>query len=150
MSNIRGGKDFLAGMLYIAIGAAAVTIGREYRLGTAAEMGPGYFPMMVGILLLVVGAFIAVRGVVQRSSGIEHIAIKPLLLLLGAVCLFALTIERFGLAVAVFSTVAVGYLANPRWRPLEQLLLASILTAACIGIFVYGLNLPFKVWPFEA
>jgi hypothetical protein len=148
--NIRGGKDFLAGVLYVVIGAAAVAIGQGYTLGTAAHMGPGYFPVLVGILLLLVGAFIAVRGFTKGSEPWRGIAFKPLLLVLGAVCLFGLSIERFGLPTAVLSTVVIGYLANPRWRPLELALLAILLTAACIGIFVYGLKLPFNVWPFPA
>jgi hypothetical protein len=144
----RGGKDFLAGVLYVLLGAGAIVAARQNTLGTAASMGPGYFPIMLGVLLLIIGVFVTVRGIYRGSQPVGRVAIRPILLVLSAVCFFALTIERLGLASAVFGVVVVGYLANPRWRLIELGLLAVLLTAACIGIFVYGLNLPFNVWPF--
>ena len=147
MWNFRPGKDFFAGLLFIAFGALAVAIGRGYPLGSAARMGPGYFPVLVGSLLLLVGIVVAARGLSVKAEGVGRLAIKPLVLVLGAVLLFAATIEKLGLAVAILGVVVVGYLANTRRRPLELIVLALVLTAASVLIFYYGLKLPFKVWP---
>jgi hypothetical protein len=145
--NFRPGKDFFAGLLFIAFGALAVAIGRGYPLGSAARMGPGYFPVLVGSLLLLVGIVVAARGLSTKAAGVGRLAIKPLVLVLGAVLLFAATIEELGLAVAILGVVVVGYLANTRRRPVELIVLALVLTAASVLIFYYGLKLPFKVWP---
>jgi hypothetical protein len=145
--KFRPGKDFFAGLLYIAFGSAAVAIGRGYALGTAARMGPGYFPVLVGAVLVIVGLVVAARGVLAKSERVQRLMIAPLALVLAAVLLFAATIEKLGLVVAVLAVVVVGYLANARWRPLELVLLAGLLTATSVLIFYYGLKLPFKVWP---
>ena len=147
MRKFRPGKDFFAGLLYIAFGSAAVAIGRGYALGTAARMGPGYFPVLVGAVLVIVGLVVAARGVLAKSERVQRLMIAPLALVLAAVLLFAATIEKLGLVVAVLAVVVVGYLANARWRPLELVLLAGLLTATSVLIFYYGLKLPFKVWP---
>ena len=147
MRKFRPGKDFFAGLLYIAFGSAAVAIGRGYALGTAARLGPGYFPVLVGALLVIVGLVVAARGVFSKSERLKRLTIVPLALVLAAVLLFAVMIEQVGLVVAVLAVVVVGYLANARGRPLELVLLAGVLTAASVLIFYYGLKLPFKVWP---
>ena len=147
MWNFRPGKDFFAGLLYIAFGGLAVALGSGYPLGSAARMGPGYFPVMVGSLLLLVGIVVAARGLRAKSERMGALAIKPLVLVLGAVILFAALIEKIGLAVAILGVVVIGYLANTRRRPLELLVLALVLTTASVLIFHYGLKLPFKIWP---
>lgn len=147
MWHFRAGKDFFAGLLYIAFGGCAVAIGSGYPLGSAARMGPGYFPVLVGSLLFVVGILVAARGLNVKSERLGRFAIKPLVLVLGAVILFANTIETLGLAAAVLAVVVIGYLANTRWRPLELVVLAVLLTSASVLIFYYGLKLPFRVWP---
>ena len=62
MAFIRHPKDFFAGMLFVAFGIAAIVIGSSYTLGTAARMGPGYFPRILGILLIVLGSALALRA----------------------------------------------------------------------------------------
>jgi hypothetical protein len=62
MSWIKGPKDFWSGMLFMAFGLIAVAVSSGYRMGIAARMGPGYFPRGLGVLLLILGAIIALRG----------------------------------------------------------------------------------------
>jgi hypothetical protein len=150
VGSVRLGRDFFAGLLFIVFGALALGIGTRYPLGTTARMGPGYFPVLIGGLLALIGIVVAARGVRSKSELVTRLAFKPLLMVLGAVLLFAATIERLGLALAVLAVVIVSYLANARWRWPELLTLALILTAAAVLIFHYGLKLPFKVWPGQA
>ena len=110
-------------------------------------MGPGYFPILVGSLLILVGIVVAGRSLTTEPDPIGRIAFKPLLLVLGAVLLFAASIEKLGLASAILLVVIVSYLANPRHKLLELAILAAVLAIASVGIFVYGIKLPFKVWP---
>jgi hypothetical protein len=145
--EIRSAKDLFAGLLFLALGLAAVVIGRNYPLGSASRMGPGYFPVLVGGSLILVGLIVGARALSARMDPIGPLAVKPVLLVIGAIALFAASIEKLGLAVAIALVVVVGYLANPQRKPAELLILAAVLTVASVAIFVYGLKLPFKVWP---
>jgi hypothetical protein len=145
--NFRPGKDFFAGLLFIVFGGLAVAIGRGYPIGSAARMGPGYFPILVGSLLLLIGAIVAARGLTPKSERVGPLAIKPLILVLGAVLVFAASIEKLGLALAILGVVVIGYLANTDRRPIELAVLALVLTTASVLIFCYGLKLPFRIWP---
>jgi hypothetical protein len=145
--RLRLTQDFFAGLLFVALGAAAVAIARNYPLGTTARMGPGYFPLAVGVLLVIIGAVLAVRGMRFTAEPAQRFAVVPATLVAGAVISFALSIERLGLIASLLAVVVISYLANPRRRVLELLLLTAVLVGSSALIFVYGLKLPFKLWP---
>ncbi|MEO8631627.1 MAG: tripartite tricarboxylate transporter TctB family protein [Betaproteobacteria bacterium] len=145
--RIKSSKDFYAGLMYIAIGGLAVFLARDYSIGSTSRMGPGYFPLLVGGLLLLIGLVVAARGFTLTTERIDRWQLKPLLLVLFSVAVFALTIERLGLAVAVLLVTVAGYMANPKARLLELIVLTVVLTAVSLGVFVYALKLPFNVWP---
>lgn len=147
MWKTRLSKDFFAGVLYIAFGASAIAIGRSYPLGNTARMGPGYFPVLVGALLVLIGIVVAARGVRSGAEPVQRMAMAPLAFVLGAVLLYAMAIEKLGLVLALLAVVVVGYLANPRRRIFELVVLAAILIASSVLVFFYGLKLPFKLWP---
>ncbi len=145
--RIKSSKDFYAGLMYIAIGGLAVFFARDYSIGSTSRMGPGYFPLLIGGLLLLVGLVVAARGFTLTTERIDRWQLRPLLLVLFSVAVFALTIERLGLAVAVMLVTVAGYMANPKARLLELIILTAVLTAVSLGVFVYALKLPFNVWP---
>ena len=68
MGFIRHPKDFFAGVLFVAVGIAAIVIAANYPLGTAARMGPGYFPRILGILLILLGCALALRALRLQGS----------------------------------------------------------------------------------
>src|SRR4051794_16044253 len=88
MSFIRGPKDFWAGMLFIAIGAFAVIVALNYPMGTAARMGPGYFPRALGTLLIILGAVSLFRGLRQQGTPIMPWRFRPIVVVLGSTVLF--------------------------------------------------------------
>jgi len=146
-SKVRNAKDLFAGLLFAVIGATAVVIGRGYPLGSASRMGPGYFPLLVGGLLIFIGVVVAARAFAARSEPIGRLDIKPVVLVIGAVAVFAAAIEQLGLALSILVVVALGYTANSERKLTELVILAIVLAVASVAIFVYGLQLPFKVWP---
>src|SRR5207249_8596630 len=97
MPKIREPKDFWAGVMFFAFGVAAIVIGSAYPIGTAARMGPGYFPRILGILLIVLGAVLSLRGLRTPGSGITFGSFVPMLVVLGSVVLFGLTALKIGL-----------------------------------------------------
>ncbi len=83
MHWIRHPKDFWAGALFIAFGTAAITIGASYPVGTAARMGPGYFPRVLGLMLVVLGLILALRALKLKGTPLAMRNVKPLLIVLG-------------------------------------------------------------------
>jgi hypothetical protein len=146
-SAIRGKQDFLAGLLFVSFGLAAVIIGRDYPFGTSMRMGPGYFPTILGWLLTALGLVLVVRGMLLRDEPLGRIALAPTLFVLGAVALFALTVERLGIVVSVALVVLVSALPSGHFRWHEVLGLAVVMIALAVGLFTYGLGLPFKILP---
>jgi len=145
--NVRTSKDFWAGIMFLSFAGVAVLAARGYSMGTAGRMGPGYFPMALGIVLGLIGLVIIVRSLIAGSGAIGVLQLRPLLVLAGAVVLFGLLIERLGLVITLLAVIAVSALASRESRPLETAVLAASLAAFSVGIFVYALRLPLALWP---
>ena len=96
MAIIRHPKDFFAGVLFIAFGIAAIVIAANYPLGTAARMGPGYFPRILGILLIVLGSSLAFRALRLQGSALPGWKWRPVAIVLGSVVLFGLVVNTSG------------------------------------------------------
>ncbi|HXV07661.1 MAG TPA: tripartite tricarboxylate transporter TctB family protein [Burkholderiales bacterium] len=145
--GIRSRQDFLAGLLFVFFGAFALVLARNYPLGTAMRMGPGYFPTILGGMLVALGGAVIVRAFVLPGDKLGGVGLMPLLLVLASVALFAVTVERFGIVLSVVLVVFVSSLASGRFRWLEVGLLAAVMVALGVGLFTKGLGLPFKIFP---
>jgi hypothetical protein len=145
--SIRSPRDFCAGLIFLFFGALAAYIAREYPMGSAVRMGPGYFPYFLGILLALLGVVICIKSLLIHGERIESVNLRALLLVLGAVGVFAGTIESAGIVIATALLVGVGAAASPESRLREVAVLIVFLLALAVGVFTYGLGLPFKLFP---
>ena len=146
-ARIRNERDFYSGLIFILFGLAAIFVARGYSLGSALRMGPGYFPTVLGALLAGLGFIIVGRSLVLDGPKITGIAARPLILILVAVVAFGLLLEPLGLVAATVALITISCLAGPEFRWREVVILCVILMALALGLFVYGLGLPPKVWP---
>lgn len=144
---IKGASDFYAGLMFVAFGLLALYLSRDFPMGTASRMGPGYFPTILGVLVCALGGGVMLRGFLVRGDSPRNFALVQAALVLAAIGLFAWTVESLGIVVAVTAVVVVSSLASgaPRW--LEVALLTLLMVALAVGLFTYGLDLPFKIWP---
>ncbi len=140
MIRIKSAQDFGSGVMFAGFGAVALWFGRELEVGTAADMGPGYFPVALGYGLLAFGAVFMLRGLALDGPPIEASRWRPPIVILAAITAFSLLIERAGLAPAVAVCVIVSVLARPGARWWEALALAAGLAAFCVAVFIYALN----------
>jgi len=147
--RIRSQKDVAAGVIYVLFGTGFALGALNYRLGDAARMGPGWFPFWIGILLVVVGLFTAAAGL--KTSTPEDKVKRPELgtvaWILGAVVLFGVLLQPFGLVAALFCLVLVSGFASHEFTWRGALLLAVALIAFSVGVFIYGINLQIPLWP---
>ena len=116
-------------------------------MGSAMVMGPGYFPTVVGGVLVFLGLVIIFRSLWLRSEAINPWGVRPLILVLGSVVLFALVIQPLGLVLATLLLIVISSLGSMEFRIIEVSILSLVLAAFAAGVFVYGLGLPISLWP---
>ena len=147
--RIRLQKDFWSGVMFLAVGLAFVGLARNYELGTAQRMGPGYFPTTLGALLAVLGLIVAIKGLAREERGgdIARFHFGPLAVVLGAVALFALLLRPAGLVAALTVLIGVSAYASHEFRLREVVPLAAFLVVLVLAVFIWGLGLVVPVWP---
>jgi hypothetical protein len=145
--RIRAPKDFWAGVMFCGFAVVAILAARGYSLGTAGKMGPGYFPILLGGVLGMLGAILIGRSLVLYGEPLPPMQVLPLAVIALAVCLFGVLIEPFGLIAALAVLTLVSAWAGPQFRWDEAVTLAVALTAFSIGVFVHALGLPLPIWP---
>ena len=155
---LKSQKDFFSGLLFIVVGGSFAYGASTYQVGTGARMGPGYFPLLLGIILAVMGVVVAVRALMTGTPDgdrIGAIAWRPLFLVLSANVAFgalmigvpAIGIPQFGLVVAIFALVTIASFAAEKFIVKEVLVLSVILSVGSYAAFVKLLGLQFPVWP---
>jgi hypothetical protein len=147
MASIRNPRDFVAGAIFIAIGIATIALGSRDTLGTAARMGPGYFPRILGILLIVLGGILALRALRVRGAPLPPFHWRPLVIVLGSVVLFGAIVQKVGVALATVILIVTASAASREFRPRESLVVGVALAALAVGVFVVGLQLQLPIWP---
>ncbi len=145
--KIRGPKDFYSGLVFIFFGLLALVMSRSYPMGSAMRMGPGYFPTILGGLLVLLGLIIAVQGLSRVGEETKAWALRPLMMVLAAVGAFAYMIQPLGLMSATLALVVISCLGGSESRIREIAVLYLLVAALVVAIFIYGVGLPIKVWP---
>jgi len=144
--DLRNNRDFLAGLLFIAIGVVALTVAaRDYPMGTAMRMGPAYFPAVLGGILVLLGAWVAARGIRSGEMVKGDWGLKPLLLVALAIVLFGFLMSRFGLVPALTAVFLVSAAAGREFRWKEVLLLTAVMSAFAVVVLLYVLKIPYPL-----
>src|SRR5262249_36783122 len=118
MIRFKDPQDFWAGLLFLSIGGLALWFGRTYAFGTVTRMGPGFLPTVLSWALVLIGGFLSLRAFALEGPAIERSLVRPQLLILLAIIVFALLIERVGLVPTILVVTIVAALASRemRWR----------------------------------
>jgi len=140
--------DFLTGLLFLALGGFVILYGLRYAMGTAVRMGPGYFPFVTSVCLMLLGVVLVVRSLLREGKTIENLALRPLFVVLIGTLAFGLLIERAGFLLASIVLAFTSRFADRGFRFGEVAALALFLTALIAAIFRFGLGLPIRMMPF--
>lgn len=156
--RIKSQKDFFAGLLYVVIGGGFAIGATNYTVGNAARMGPGYFPLLVGILLAILGAIIVVKSLVVETPDGDKIgkwAWKPLIFIILANVVFgvllgglpSIGLPPMGMVIAIYALTLIASAAGDEFSIKTCLILASVLAVGSYLAFIVVLKLQFPVWP---
>jgi putative tricarboxylic transport membrane protein len=143
--ELRANKDFWAGMMLMGIGAGAMFIAREYAFGTTLRMGPGYFPRMLGGLLILFGIYIMAVGLRRNEKIQGRYSLRALILLPLSLVLFGVLMDHAGFVPALVALVFGSAAAGREFRFVEVLLLTAVLTVISVATFIWGLELPYSL-----
>ncbi len=156
--RIKSEKDFFSGLMFLLVGIAFAWGSSSYSIGTGARMGPGYFPMVLGVLLAVLGLIVTITALnVETPDGdpVGSIAWKPLIFIIAGTLVFGASIgglpsiglPPMGLIFGIFALTFVASNASDEFNFKEVLILAIILSLFSYAAFIMLLKLQFPVWP---
>ena len=156
--KIKSQKDFFSGLMFMVVGVAFAWGATTYSVGSGARMGPGYFPLMLGILLALIGSVITFKALVVETEGGDKIgawAWKPLFFILAANFVFGILLgglpsiglPAMGMILGIYALVIIASLAGNEFSLKGVLGLSTILAIGSYLAFVVLLKLQFPVWP---
>lgn len=143
----RGGIDFYSGLLLVSVSICAIWLVSDLDIGSAREMGPAYFPLMVASILAAMGVFMMGKGLFVTGDTVRHFELRPLFFLLLSFVAFGVLIEPAGLVIAILVQVGIAHFASSETRPVESLLFAVGLAVLSAVLFVYLLGIPVELLP---
>ena len=147
MGWVRSPKDFWAGVLFVTVGIAAIVVSSGYTMGTAARMGPGYFPRGLGGLLVALGVVIALRGVRIAGPAIPRFHWRPIVFVLVAVVAFGLTLPVTGVVLGTILLIFVTSYASHEFGWKAAIISGVALAITSVLVFIVGLKLVLPIWP---
>ncbi|GAA4337269.1 tripartite tricarboxylate transporter TctB family protein [Variovorax defluvii] len=156
--RIKSQADFYSGVMFTVVGGVFAIGATNYNIGDGARMGPGYFPLMLGILLALLGVFIMFQGLVVETVDGEKIgkwAWKPLAFVLGANLAFgvllgglpSIGLPAMGMIIAIYALTIISSMAGEHFNLRDVLILATILAVGSYVAFIWALKLQIQVWP---
>ena len=144
--GLRENQDFWSGIMLIAIGVGSLVIARNYPFGTSLRMGPGYFPTVLGGILVLFGLYFVAKSLRSTETIEKGWSLRALIMLPLSFVLFGVLMTYAGFVPALIVLIFGSALAGTEFRLVEVLLLSIGLTAACVAVFIWGLSLPYPLF----
>ncbi|SIR04430.1 tripartite tricarboxylate transporter TctB family protein [Bosea sp. TND4EK4] len=144
--KLSGNRDALAGLLFMGLGTFGFAIALGYKFGTTIDMGPGYFPRILSLVLIGFGIVTFARGVRTCVTIEGGWAWLPLLLLSASLVTFGFLLERAGLVPALAALFFISARAGHEFKALEVLVLTAVMSVFAAAVFVWGLKLPYSLF----
>ncbi|NGM86893.1 tripartite tricarboxylate transporter TctB family protein [Parapusillimonas sp. SGNA-6] len=147
--RIKNKQDFMSGMMFVVLGIGFAVVATDYSMGTAARMGPGYFPFWLGICMAALGAFVALGAMSANAekTELEKFDWSITVILLGSVALSGLLLDYLGVYISVFLLVLLSSFASHAFSWKVAVCNAIFLVGFVWLAFIKGLGLIFPLWP---
>ena len=144
--ELRNNKRFLSGIMFLLVGGVSIYMAQDYPMGTALRMGPGYFPIVLGGIIGLFGIWELIIGVLKPDPVKGNWSIRALIVLPLSAVVFGVMMEKVGFVPALVALIIVSAFAGDEFKLWEIVALSVGLTIACVGIFIYGLGLPYPLF----
>ena len=140
--------DFYAGLHFIVVGLVAIYLSKDYPMGSALRMGPGYFPTWLGGIMSVLGFIVFATSFKIKGQGTGEWALRPLFVLCLSIVFFGLCLDQFelGFVPALVLLIVGCALAHEDVHWVETIILSIFLTMGCVGLFIYVIGLPYRLF----
>ena len=138
--------DVLSGLMFIGVGAIGMWIARDYPFGSSLRMGPGYFPTVLGGIMVAMGIYTLLMGLKRQEKIKRTWSVRALIILPITTLVFGIMMEKLGFVPAVFALSVLAATASPEFHWLEQSILAVGLTIGCVALFIWGIGLPYPLF----
>jgi hypothetical protein len=148
--KIKSERDFWSGLMFIVVGVVFAIGAQNYSLGTSASPGPGYFPLMLSVIMALLGCVVLFKSLTIETEGGDKIgafAWKPLIVIVVAIALFGALLPRLGMVVTIPVLIVVTSLAGDEFGWKGVIASSIVLTFGSWVIFVWGLKLTIPLWP---
>ncbi|MBV9557222.1 MAG: tripartite tricarboxylate transporter TctB family protein [Pseudolabrys sp.] len=145
--RIRAPRDFFGGLIMMALAALALWATRDLSGMHGFAFGPGTAPRLFAWLLMAAAAGVTVTGLLVDGPEIEPYAFRGPIFVVVGILAFAAMIRPLGMVAASYATFIIAIMGSREMRWIESVVGAAVMTAFCVGLFVYALQLPFQLWP---
>jgi hypothetical protein len=147
--KLRNHRDFWAGIMFLAFGVLFMVWSREYQMGTAAKMGPGYFPTVLGGIMAVLGLIIVIGAFAKSNpeTRVATIGLKEIVLVLVAVASFAALLNYLGMMLSIIIMTFIAASASHEFKFKETAINSIVMCILAYACFVYGLEVQMPTWP---
>ena len=144
--EILHNKDFCAGVMFFVVGAIAIVVAWDYPFGSSTRMGPGYFPVSMGGIMVGMGLIIMLQGLRNNEKIQGNWSIRALILLPFSLVIFGILIEAAGFIPALVALIFVSAASSREFKFKEVLVQTAIMVPICWTIFIWGLGLPYPMF----
>ena len=148
--KIKSQRDFLSGLMFVVVGAGFAIGATNYSMGTSARPGAGYFPLMLSVILGILGAIVLFKSLTIESPNgdpVGSIAWKPLIIIVAAIVVFGICLDRLGMVITVPILIIISSFAGDEFRWRGVIISSIVLTFFSWLVFVFGLKLTIPMWP---
>ena len=143
--ELRANKDFLSGLMFVGVGALGIYMAQNYPMGSALRMGPGYFPIVLSAILMLMGIYCFIQGLLHPQKIEASWSLRALVILPIATVVFGLLMEHAGFIPALIVLVFISAAAGNEFKFWEVLVMAIGLTVGSWALFIWGLGLPYPL-----
>jgi hypothetical protein len=143
---LQKNPDVLSGLMFIGIGGIGMFIARDYPFGSALRMGPGYFPTVLGGIMVAMGIYTLLMGLKRQEMIKRTWSVRALIILPLTTLVFGILMEHAGFVAAVIALSILAATASPEFHWIEQVVLAIGLVIGCVALFIYGIGLPYPLF----
>jgi len=148
--KIKSERDFWSGIMFTVVGIGFAVGATNYSMGASARPGPGYFPLLLSVILAILGGIVLFKSLTIETEGgdpIGSIAWRPLLVIVVGIAFFGVALPRLGMVITVPILILISSLAGDEFKWKGVLVNAIVLTVFSWLIFVAGLKLTIPLWP---